>query len=57
MFWNKQPQKSFEELNQIRNQSLTDSILVMIKVLESSKSNQTKDLADEKIQELINKIN
>ncbi len=43
--------------NKPKQEQTTDAILVLVKVLESAVSKETKEVADKKIQELINKLN
>lgn len=43
--------------NKPKQEQTTDAILVLVKVLESAASKETKEVADKKIQELINKLN
>lgn len=40
-----------------KQEQTTDAILVLVKVLESAVSKEIKEVADKKIQELINKLN
>lgn len=42
--------------NKPKQEQTTDAILVLVKVLEASSSKETKEVADKKIQELINKL-
>ena len=43
--------------NKPKQEQTTDAILVLVKVLESAVSKETKEVADKKTQELINKLN
>lgn len=40
-----------------KQEQTTDSILVLLKVIEGVVSKETKEVAEKKIQELINKLN